>query len=49
VRPLRAIRISCERCHEQLPRACSGEPPASTAADLRCAGCHQPHLFTVSK
>ena len=49
VRPPRAIRLRCEGCHEQLPAACSGNPPAGTAAELRCAGCHAPHLFVASK
>ncbi len=49
VRPLRAMQVRCERCHEQLPKACSAAPPAGAAADLRCAGCHAPHLFAISK
>ncbi len=48
-RPPRAIRLRCEGCHEQLPPACSAEPPSGTAADLPCVGCHQPHLFAVIK
>lgn len=46
LRPARAIQLSCNRCHEQLPQACSGEPPAQVSA-VRCANCHQRHLFAV--
>jgi hypothetical protein len=43
-RAARAIQLSCTRCHQQLPQACSGEPPSQTSA-VRCANCHAPHLF----
>jgi hypothetical protein len=46
LRPARAIQFSCTRCHQELPQACSGEPPAQVSA-VRCANCHQRHLFAI--
>jgi hypothetical protein len=46
LRPARAIQLSCSRCHQELPRACSGEPPSQASA-VRCANCHQQHLFAI--
>jgi hypothetical protein len=46
LRSARAIQLSCSRCHQQLPQACSGDPP-STVSAVRCANCHQRHLFAV--
>jgi hypothetical protein len=43
-RPARAIQLSCSRCHQQLPQACSSEPAAQVSA-VRCANCHTRHLF----
>ena len=48
LRPARAIQLSCTRCHQQLPQACSGEPPSQAAA-VRGANCHQPHLFALPR
>ena len=44
LRAARAIQLSCARCHQQLPQACSGELPLQASA-VRCANCHTPHLF----
>jgi hypothetical protein len=48
LRPARAIQSSCARCHQQLPQACSGEPPSQASA-VRCANCHTPHLFALPR
>ena len=48
VRTARAIQLSCGRCHEQLPKACGGEPPSQASA-VRCANCHQPHVFAIPR
>jgi len=48
LRAARAIQLSCTRCHQQLPRACSGEPPSQASA-VRCANCHAPHLFGLPR
>jgi hypothetical protein len=46
LRPARAIQLSCTRCHQQLPLACSGEPPSQASA-VRCANCHTAHQFAL--
>jgi hypothetical protein len=44
LRSARAMQLSCARCHQNLPQACSAAPPSSGSAVI-CANCHQPHLF----
>ena len=46
LRTARAIQLSCTRCHDQLPQACSGAAPSQASA-VRCANCHRPHGFAV--
>ena len=48
VRPARAVERRCSNCHQELPQACSEEPPAGATAAVRCAACHAPHRFSPS-
>lgn len=43
-----AMKRQCDRCHTELPSACSAKPSVALAAGkLSCSGCHNLHTLAI--